>query len=110
MPRGGYREGSGRKKLIDEQTNLTIMMKAVQQMTNTKTNEEAKIAYLHILAQHERGQMFIAEHIFGKPTTPIDVETNQPIRLDLSSLSEQTLQEIKEMYVKDATIVEPGRG
>lgn len=101
--RGGYREGAGRKRLIDEKTNLTIMMKAVQQMTNTKTNEEAKIAYLNIISRHERGQMFIAEHIFGKPKDNINIETETPVNINLSALSSATLLEIKELYDKNST-------
>lgn len=79
--RGGKREGAGRKTKVDEEKANVIMLKALSEIKSTDTDDDTKIAFLKDLYKSERGKMFIAEHIFGKPKehlTVDDISDNKP--------------------------------
>lgn len=65
--RGGKREGAGRKPKADEKKVNTIMLTALRELHKKETDDEAKIAFIKDLYESQRGQIFIAEHLFGKP-------------------------------------------
>tara|TARA_R110000744_G_scaffold5110_5_gene17997 strand:+ start:1579 stop:1887 length:309 start_codon:yes stop_codon:yes gene_type:complete len=86
--RGGKREGSGRKSKVDEESVNEIFIKALKSIYNKKIDEDAKIEFVKELAESQRGQIFIAEHIFGKPKEKIEQTT-------MSLDKEVTLEDIK---------------
>lgn len=66
----------GRKSKAEEQKVNTLFSTALQRMYNTDEPDEAKIKFIQELADSQRGQIFIAEHLFGKAPQVLDVETN----------------------------------
>jgi hypothetical protein len=74
---GGKREGAGRPTKVDEEKANTIFLTALKQIYNKETDEEAKIDFVKsVLMDSQRGQLFIAEHIFGKPKETIETTHN----------------------------------
>jgi len=66
--RGGAREGAGRKSVAEEQKVNNLFVNALKDLYKTDVEEEAKIKFIKdTLMDSQRGQLFIAEHIFGKP-------------------------------------------
>ena len=70
--RGGARENSGRKSVAEEQKVNEIFLSALKSLKSVETDEEAKIEFAKDLLDTQRGQIFIAEHLFGKPKETID--------------------------------------
>ena len=68
MARGGKREGSGRKPIAEELKGRETVWKAIKEYYKKESCEEAQIQFIkETLMESQRGQIFIAEHIFGKP-------------------------------------------
>jgi len=65
-------KGGGRKSKLEEQKINTVFLNALKNLYEKDSDDEAKIAFVERLAKTPRGQIFIAEHIFGKPTQTID--------------------------------------
>ena len=64
---------AGRKPLADELKTKTIMVNALKTLYNTDIDDEAKEQFIReVLMQNQRGQLFIASHIFGKPKETIE--------------------------------------
>lgn len=63
---GGARQGAGRKRKADIENANNIFLSMIKKVHSLDTDEEAKIQLARTLYSFERGQMFIAEHIFGK--------------------------------------------
>lgn len=95
---GGVRKGQGRKsKALELQTN-EIMKKAIKQLYDTNTVDEAKIALIQDLLGTQRGLLFVAEHIFGKPTDNIKLEGGEnPIQIKLADLVSFTPNNTKKL-------------
>jgi hypothetical protein len=74
--KGGKIEGSGRKPKADEQKVNTLFSNALKSFYAVETDEEAKINLVHTLMESQRGQIFISEHLFGKPKETIDQNVN----------------------------------
>tara|TARA_R110000772_G_scaffold212046_1_gene322577 strand:+ start:406 stop:699 length:294 start_codon:yes stop_codon:yes gene_type:complete len=75
--RGGAREGAGRKSVVEEQKANVIMMNALKELYNKDTDDEAKIHFVkEVLLESQRGQLFVAEHVFGKPKETIETTHN----------------------------------
>jgi len=70
--RGGARKGAGAKKKADVEKANEVFLSMIKDVKNVETDEEAKKALAKELFSFERGQMFIAEHIFGKPKEIIE--------------------------------------
>lgn len=64
---GGARKGAGRKSKAEMERVNEVFLAMIKTVENVETDEEAKQALSKQLYTFERGQMFIAEHIFGKP-------------------------------------------
>mgnify|MGYP003669413641 FL=1 len=80
---GGKRSNAGRKSKVDEEKVNNIMLSALAQFHNVEGDTEAKKAFAVDLLSFERGKMFIAEHIFGKPKEIIE-NINHNIEHDLT--------------------------
>ena len=75
--KGGKRENAGRKPKVDEEKVNTIFINALKELYNTASDDNAKTTFVKkVLMESQRGQIFIAEHIFGKPKETIEQTTN----------------------------------
>ena len=75
--RGGVRLNAGRKTKVEEEKVNNIFVKALKELYSKETEEDTKIAFVKdTLMQSQRGQLFIAEHIFGKPKEIIETTHN----------------------------------
>jgi len=74
--KGGAIAGSGRKPKADEQKVNAIFINAMKTFYNVSTDDKAKEKLVHTLLDSQRGQIFISEHLFGKPKETIDQNVN----------------------------------
>jgi hypothetical protein len=75
--KGGARAGAGRKPVADEKKVNNIFIQALKELYSKDTEEETKIAFVkNTLMESQRGQLFVAEHIFGKPKETIETTHN----------------------------------
>jgi len=89
----GNTHGKGRPPKADEEKVNNIFLTALKQLHNTETDEEAKIAFVKdTLLESQRGQLFIAEHIFGKAPQEIK-QTN--LNIDAKELTEDEIKLIQ---------------
>ena len=73
MARGGKREGAGRKPIAEELKARDTFLKAIKEYYKKENCEEAQIQFIKdTLMESQRGQIFIAEHIFGKPEEKVN--------------------------------------
>lgn len=73
MALGGKREGAGRKSKADEAKVNQVFLNALKSLYNTTTDDETKEMFVKdTLMSSQRGHIFIAEHLFGKPKETID--------------------------------------
>lgn len=79
--KGGARPGAGRKPKAEEEKANEIFLTMIKSVKNVDTDDEARIALAKELFTFERGCMFIAEHVFGKPK-----ETIENINLNLTPI------------------------
>lgn len=69
----GNKLGKGRPPKADEEKANNLFVSALKQLYNKETDDEAKIEFIrNTLLESQRGQLFIAEHIFGKPKETIE--------------------------------------
>jgi len=91
---GGQREGAGRKTKADEEKVNIIFINALKSLYSVETDEQAKEKFVKdTLMDSQRGQIFIAEHLFGKAPQEVK-QTNYNI--DAKDLDEQEIKRIKE--------------
>jgi len=91
---GGKREGAGRKSKADEEKVNIIFINALKSLYEVESNDEAKEKFVkETLMDSQRGQIFIAEHIFGKAPQEVK-QTNYNI--DAKDLDEKEIKKIKE--------------
>ena len=73
----GGNKNAGRKTKVEEEKINNIFIKALKELYNTDTEEETKIKFVKdTLMESQRGQLFVAEHIFGKPKEIIEATHN----------------------------------
>ena len=73
---GGHKT-AGRKPVADEKKVNNIFIQALKELYNKDTEEETKIAFVkNTLMESQRGQLFVAEHIFGKPKEIVETTHN----------------------------------
>lgn len=70
--KGGAMPGAGRKPKAEEQKVNTMFVNAMKTFYNVDTDDKAKEKLVHTLLESQRGQIFISEHLFGKPKETID--------------------------------------
>lgn len=71
--KGGRTEGAGRKPKADEQKVNAIFVNAMKRLYSVDDDDEAKTKFVHeALLSSQRGQIFVAEHVFGKPKETVD--------------------------------------
>lgn len=100
--RGGARKGAGRKPVRDEEKQNELFCSAVKRITGKDDDDESKITLIVKLWEGgSRGQMFVAEHIFGKPKENIEV-TNKNEFPDLSGISTEELEQLLRLENEDS--------
>ena len=68
---------AGRKPLADELKSKEIMINALKTLYNTDIDDEAKERFVRdVLMENQRGQLFVASHVFGKPKETIEATHN----------------------------------
>jgi hypothetical protein len=90
---GGKRQNSGRKPKVDEEKKNNIFIEAIKKITSQDDEENAKIDLIVELWDTQRGKIFIAEHIFGKPKEQVEV-TNKNQFPDLSNITTDDLENL----------------
>jgi hypothetical protein len=88
---GGKREGAGAKRKADIEKTDLIFLKMIREVKNVETDEDAKLELAKELFSFERGCMFIAEHVFGKPK-----ETIENINIDAGKLTDEEIKKIND--------------
>lgn len=89
--KGGKREGAGAKRKADIEKANEVFLLMIKSVHSVETDEEAKQELAKTLYSFERGQMFIAEHIFGKPK-----ETIENINIDAGKLTDEEIKKIND--------------
>jgi hypothetical protein len=74
--KGGAIAGNGRKTKADEEKVNTLFANALKTFYSVETEEEAKTKLVHTLMESQRGQLFISEHLFGKPKETVETTHN----------------------------------
>lgn len=70
---GGARPGAGRKRVVDEKKANYLFTKALKEHFKNEDDDGAKVQFIKdVLMDSQRGQLFIAEHVFGKPKETIE--------------------------------------
>ncbi len=71
--KGGKTPNAGRKSKADEEKVNTIFVNALKSLYATESDDEAKLKFVkETLMDSQRGQLFIAEHLFGKPKETVE--------------------------------------
>lgn len=92
--RGGARPNAGRKSVAEEQKVNNLFVNALKELYKKETEDEAKIHFIkNTLLESQRGQLFVAEHIFGKAPQEIK-QTN--FNIEAKELTEDEIKRIKE--------------
>ncbi len=68
---GGHKT-AGRKPKADELKVNELFNKALKVLYKQDMEEDNKIAFVVDLLDSQRGQIFVAEHLFGKPKETVD--------------------------------------
>ena len=91
---GGKRVGAGRKSKVDEEKKNDLFVNAIKKITDEDNADDAKTALLvKLWNTSSRGQLFIAEHIFGKPKDVVEV-TNKNEFPDLANYTTEELENL----------------
>lgn len=88
---GGARIGAGAKRKADIEKANEVFLSMIKIVKDVNTDEEAKLELAKTLYSFERGQMFIAEHIFGKPK-----EIIENINIDAGKLTDEEIKKIND--------------
>jgi len=71
---GGARKGAGRPKKVDEEQKNFIFSEGIKKFTGKECDTEAKIELVSQLLETPRGQIWVAESVFGKPEQSMDLK------------------------------------
>ena len=84
---GGKRKGAGAPTKAEVLHTNVIILNAVKELNGIDNDDDARIAFAKDLLTFERGKMFVAEHLFGKPVQVIDQNSNVNLTsVDLNDL------------------------
>lgn len=78
----------GRPPKIEEEKANTLFVRAIKELYRKDTDDEAKVSFIkNTLLDSQRGQIFVAEHLFGKPKETIE-QTHNINSFDIKTLFE----------------------
>lgn len=90
----GNKLGKGRPPKADEEKANSLFIRALKEIYDAQTDDEAKVKFIkETLLGSQRGQLFVAEHIFGKAPQEIK-QTN--FNIEAKDLDEAEIKRIKE--------------
>ena len=72
----GNKLGKGRIPKAEEEKVNTLFANALKIFYAVDTEQEAKTKLVHTLMESQRGQIFISEHLFGKPKETVETTHN----------------------------------
>jgi hypothetical protein len=73
----GGNKSAGRKPKVEEEKVNNLFVNALKELYKTDKDDAAKILFIKDkLLDSQRGQIFIAEHIFGKPKETVETTHN----------------------------------
>ena len=73
----GGNKSAGRKPKVQEEKVNNLFVNALKELYRTDVEDEAKVLFIKDkLLESQRGQIFVAEHIFGKPKETIETTHN----------------------------------
>jgi hypothetical protein len=73
----GNKLGKGRPPKVEEEKVNNLFVNALKELYKTDKDDAAKILFIKDkLLDSQRGQIFIAEHIFGKPKETVETTHN----------------------------------
>ena len=91
----GNKLGTGRPPKAEEEKSNYFILNALKRLNSLDTDDEAKELIVKKMMETQRGQLFIAEHIFGKAPQEIK-QTN--INLDEKDLTADEIKQVVESY------------
>jgi len=62
-------------KAVEENVNF-ILISALKEFHKKDNDSDAKKEFVKTLLESQRGQLFVAEHLFGKPKETVDQNVN----------------------------------
>lgn len=75
--RGGVRKGAGRKPVAEEKKVNSLFTQALKELYKVDVDDEAKVMFIKDkLLESQRGQIFVAEHVFGKAKEVVETTHN----------------------------------
>ena len=90
---GGHKT-AGRKSKAEEEKVNNLFVNALKELYKKETEDEAKIHFIkNTLLESQRGQLFVAEHIFGKAPQEIK-QTN--FNIEAKDLDDEEIKRIKD--------------
>ncbi len=90
----GNKLGKGRPPKADEEKVNNLFVNALKELYDKETEDEAKIYFIkNTLLESQRGQLFVAEHIFGKAPQEIK-QTN--FNIEAKDLDDEEIKRIKD--------------
>jgi hypothetical protein len=90
----GNKLGKGRPPKADEEKVNNLFVNALKELYSKETEDEAKIVFIKdTLLSSQRGQIFVAEHIFGKAPQEIK-QTN--FNIEAKDLDDEEIKRIKD--------------
>ena len=67
---------AGRKTKVEEAKVNTLFVQALKVLYKQDTEESSKVAFIVDLLDSQRGQIFVAEHLFGKAKDTVETTLN----------------------------------
>jgi hypothetical protein len=90
----GNKLAKGRPPKADEEKVNMLFVNALKELYNKETDDDAKVHFIkHVLLESQRGQLFVAEHVFGKAPQEIK-QTN--FNIEAKDLDEEEIKRIKD--------------
>ena len=89
---GGARPNAGAPRIAEVLQTKSLMLSAIKELKSVDSDEDARKEVVKELWTFERGKMFIAEHLLGKPPQEIK-QTN--LNIDAKDLDEEEIKRIK---------------
>lgn len=72
----GHKLSKGRTAKADEEKTNYYILSAIKEIKSVTTDAEARIEVIKELFAFDRGKIFIAEHLLGKPKETVDQNVN----------------------------------